>query len=280
MTCPKCNFQNPEETLICQNCKEPLHGGEFNFWKIGFFIELILFILLFGLVTNNYSKKNVNNIFSVKEKPIDVQPISKTQEETKDYIHPKIESYAKYSNSNLKLSFEYPSNWILQDDSTENYGSPFVRVANIESECEEEPQTTWAKRCHYYSLFIEDYDDSAITEENPRVYIYQNLLDQAKMAEKYCRKDGGDCNGPIPGFPVVSGKIFYNFPKDNRFPAVGIETMPRSKGGENNQYFVVKNKRVYLFELSAPDYVAGENKPDIYDLQHPLMQILSSLNFQ
>ena len=278
MTCPKCNFQSQEEVNICESCKISLSRKK-NWWKIGFFIELILFILLFGLVMNNYSRKNINNVFSIKEKTIDVQPSPKVQEETKTYIHSKIESYTKYSNPNLRLSFEYPSNWVLQDNSTESYGSPFVRVNSVDNDCEEEPQTTWAKRCHYYSLFIEEYDNSVITTENPEVYILQNLLEEAKITEKYC-KEGMGCIGPSPGFPSLSGTTFWDFPKDNIFSAVGIKTMPRSWGWENNQYLVIKNKKVYLFELSAPDYISKENKPDMYDSQHPLMKILRSLSYQ
>ena len=217
--------------------------------------------------------------FPLRRRPLMFNPLQKFKKRQKLIFIPKLNHIQKSSNPNLRLSFEYPSNWVLQDNSTENYGSPFVRVNSVDNDCEEEPQTTWAKRCHYYSLFIEEYDNSVITTENPEVYILQNLLEEAKITEKYC-KEGMGCIGPSPGFPSLSGTTFWDFPKDNIFSAVGIKTMPRSWGWENNQYLVIKNKKVYLFELSAPDYISKENKPDMYDSQHPLMKILRSLSYQ
>lgn len=54
MTCPKCQFQNPEETLVCQNCNSSVSKKK-NWWKKRFGKKVFLYsTILIVLVTAGF----------------------------------------------------------------------------------------------------------------------------------------------------------------------------------------------------------------------------------
>lgn len=273
MLCPNCQFQNSEGSLVCQSCNKPLGRTKFSFWKAGFWIELgliLLLVLLLGLT----STKN----FPAQRSVTKSDEVNKPASGEEKFAHPKIDKWETYSDPILKVSFEYPSGWRLVNSGYD------ARVVNIDHDCINETvpsgsRASFVQRCHFYSFYIEYWNDAKFTTDDPRVYVSENLFEQAKISEQYC-KERDDCIGASPGFPKLSGKALWDVPKGSKFPAIGIVTVPRSVGGEDNQYFLIKNKRLYLIELSAPDYSASKNSPDISDQDHPLSHILRSLTFQ
>lgn len=126
MTCPKCQFQNPEETLVCQNCKEPLHRRKFNFWKIGFFIELgiiipfsLIFIIGDILVKNKKNsypiKPTIDKVEFVYTSPTPLPTITVKIGDALDYrnLQTDTSSWKEYKKevNGLLITFKYPKQY-------------------------------------------------------------------------------------------------------------------------------------------------------------------------
>ena len=270
MTCPKCNFQNPEGTLVCQNCKTSLSRKK-NVWKVGFFIEfflLVLFVVLIVALTSD------NMDLKLKVSTV-VPQIS--QPSPAATVYPQITSWETYANPELGITFQYPSDWVIDD----SYGSIWVyhRLENCER--------SLSNNCQYYSLYIERWDGQdgvQVNTADPAVYVLENLLKDEQQIEKCTVKTGTFCQGQvaIPGFPAYYGREYnlveiYGDSKQTLFPAVEISTMPRAAG--SLQYFVINNKRIYLIELAAPDFQAKAYNPSFTDGNHPIIKIIKTLKF-
>lgn len=276
MTCPKCNFQNPENELICKNCKSPLLRKK-NRWKIGFFIELFFIVLLVVLISaltsdNMDLKLRVSTAVPQISQPSPVPT-----------AYPQIASWKTYTNPELGITFQYPSDWEIDD----SYGSLWVK--HMSENCEHLDPIT----CQYYGFYIEPWDlmGEQVNTEDPALYLLENLLREEKRVEECTVRTGTFCQGEIgiPGWPAYVGRNYgpieiYGDSRQTLFPAIEFSTMPRVSG--DLQYLVVGNKRFYLIELAAPDLVssadlsrASARMDGGTENNHPIIQIVRSLRF-
>lgn len=124
MTCPKCQFQNQEETLVCQNCKEPLHRRKFNFWKIGLAILIVIAVGIY--VLDKYTKKNsypikptIDKVEFVYTSPTPLPTITIKIGDTleyQQYLQADTSSWKEYKKEvdGLLISFKYPKQYEIQ----------------------------------------------------------------------------------------------------------------------------------------------------------------------
>lgn len=281
MTCPKCNSQNSEETLVCQNCKESLHGRKFNFWKIGFVIELFFIVLLVVLISA-LTSDNMDLKLRVSTAVPQISQPSSTPTSTPT-VYPQIASWKTYTNPELGITFQYPSDWEIDD----SYGSLLVK--HMSGNCEILDPIT----CQYYGFYIEPWNlmGEQVNTEDPALYLLENLLREEKRVGECTVRTGTFCQGEIsiPGWPAYKGRDYglieiFGDSRQTLFPAVEISTMPRASG--DLQYLVVSNKRFYLIELAAPGLVssadlirASARMDGGTENNHPIIQIVRSLRF-
>lgn len=278
MLCPKCNFQNPEGTAVCNNCKISLSRRKLGFWQTGFFIELFLLVLFIMLIV----VLTIDNL-DLKSRPPIVTP-QVNQPSPTPAIFPQVDSWKTLTSTKLGVTFQYPSNWELDDSN----GSLWVKYISSEN-CEHLDPIT----CQYYGFYIEQWDlgGERVNTEDPALYLLENLLTEEQRIENCTIREGTFCQGEIgiPGWPTYEGRVYdlMEIHGDSRqilFPAVGISTMPRVRG--DLQYLVNGNKRFYLIELAAPDLTssadlsrASARLDDGSNKKHPIIQIIRSLRF-
>lgn len=119
MTCPKCNFQNPEETLVCQNCKTSLSRKK-NWWKIGLAILIVVAVGIY--VLGKYTKKNsypikptIDKVEFVYTSPTPPPPIIVKIGDTLDYrnLQTDTSNWKEYKKEvdGLLITFKYPKQY-------------------------------------------------------------------------------------------------------------------------------------------------------------------------
>lgn len=275
MLCPNCQFQNPERAAICSNCKKSLSRRRFNFWEIGFFIELFLLVLLVVLVV----VLTIDNL-DLKLKVSTAMPqISQPSPTTS--VYPKIASWKTYTNLNLGITFQYPDDWVLSDEPDKEGVSTGLQVA-VDRHDEKCGEKNDLSECENYGFYIErddSYSSRPLPTDNANLYILESTLEVEKRLDKCIRDTNTLCWGEraIPGLEYL-GKEERLFSDQTLFPAAEISTMPRMQGSRY-QYYIIKNKRLYLIEVLVPDSQTVANKPWFIDKNHPIIKIIKTLKF-
>jgi len=249
-----------------------------NFWKIGFFISLCLvsvLILAFGA-----TKAKLLSQLSQKENQI-AELKSKTQKEPQEkskFTPLKINSWQEFKDQNYFFSFKYPQDWIVQK-SAEN---TTLSVSNYPESCKNCSQEEKKNYYEFHIQYLEELQGQERTN-NALEYLLKDWLAFLNQQSKE--------NTLLPMVPGFTQKyVDDENPLFNDQNCSAVEVRPYYFSPDygqkdfqlvQNEYLVIDNQsRLYTINLISPGYASPENKPDIEEKEHPLIEIIKSLKFQ
>lgn len=188
---------------------------------------------------------------------------------------PLIKKTLVYSESGSHFSFHYPADWKFQADSTYKSAS----LTNYPEFCRNCSELE--KRNYYLFMIIDEGEVPGQNTSDSVEFVCQNWIDQAKREEKRC-------TGDAPCVPVT-GSSSLDFLKRSEllFPMAdsAVEVWSQdyygpSDGIDYRHYTVLSHNRQYSIILGAPEHSWLNGEPSIADLQHPLVQIIQTLQFK
>jgi len=259
--------------------------------KNSIFSKIIFFILVLALfasvqITISLFKKRFRLDSQVLDLKIQLQDAKQISEEKK-FTPIKIDSWQQFYDSSYSFSFKYPFGWNIK-----KHGKNQISVSNYTNSCKE---CSVEEKNNYYEFYIkrelakEKEMAGKKKTKNALYYLLQNWTDfldfETEQYEK-ATKEGKDFLPNVPGFTQRFVAETYNlFPSD----ISAVEVSPyffsphhTEKGiylVENEYLLIDNNYRIYTINLISPGYSIDPKKPTIEEQNHPLVEIINSLNF-